>query len=354
MYFNIEADAGFVIQGYLVPDGFSSEPEVAVRVDGALVCTVKCDQYRDGPYRQRMHETGVVAFAVNESHVPGLAEIRDIEIADTETGVTIYRRFDPGRHIEKRVFRLETHFGGRAELDQSLAPHFQFHMPGVERYGSETARQALEIVHQPSTYVSGRILIKRFQVYIAEGSLTIAAMEDPFIELAARLTIISQMNKRLSGALPERDAIIFQPAIDHFADLDLGDERAVRTRIRTAPKDVLSLFQSPFTHQLTASSPTDPVQRASLASALDVLSQFTLFNSGGETEAFAQDLAELIGVPAGTVNMRDIGRPYSQTAEILRNIKTLEHLLESDLILYHFVKRAEKRAERMAMRSLTQ
>ncbi len=191
MYFNVYSDTGEEISGYLIPDGFSTRPSIVVKREGEVLGPFPCDVFLEGPYKHKHHETGVVGFVLNSEKIPNIRSASNIEIADAESGFVFYRRFDPERHIEKRVFRLETQFVPHRELDQSLKPHFQFHADGVERLGSETVRQTLEIANQPSTYVSGRVMFKGVQQYFTQESVCISSIRDPFYELAIRTLVYS-------------------------------------------------------------------------------------------------------------------------------------------------------------------
>ncbi|WP_457587914.1 hypothetical protein [Ensifer canadensis] len=130
----------------------------------------------------------------------------------------------------------------------------------------------------------------------------------------------------------------------YFADTDFSDNEAIKHKIRSAPKDVLALFESPFVHQLVASSPTDKVGRDAVSTALDVLSQFTIFCPNEVDDSLATDIGEFLEIDSGTVLLSPMKSPFLELSDILRGIATLEHVLENDLILFHFVKRAELRA----------
>jgi hypothetical protein len=232
------------------------------------------------------------------------------------------------------------------ELDQSLKPFFQFHASSVERFGSETVRQTLEIANQPSTYVSGRVILKGVQQYFTDETIRLATLRDPFYELALRLWSIAIYKQRRFSFISERDAILFEPAMSYFSDMDFSDSSAIKSTIKAAPKDILTLFESPFTHQLVAASPSDKVSRDAVSGALDALSQFTLFSADEEDNVFALDIAEFLGVDASTIAFAPARPEFLQLAEVLRSISTLEHVLENDLILHHFIRRAEDRALR--------
>ncbi|WP_411037409.1 hypothetical protein [Shinella sp. BYT-45] len=349
MYFNVYTDSGSVIEGYLIPDGFSAKPEIVVRCEGSTFGPLPCDVFLSGPYDHKHHETGIVGFRLDEEKIPGLAGAKDIEIADAESGFIIYRRLLPAVHIRKRIFRLETQFAPHQEFDRSLKPYFQFYAAGAEKYGSETVRQMLEIVNQPSTYVSGRVMLKSVQQYFTQDTIRITSIRDPFYELAIRLGSISVFKRRRLSFVSERDEILFEPAMAYFADTNLTDYDAVRQKIRSAPKDILALFESPFTHQLVAASPTDKVSRDGVSAALDALSQFTVFSANEKDAQLAIDVAELLGVDETAISFSPVRSPFLELADVLREIKILEHVLENDLILFYFIRKAESRALRGAI-----
>ncbi|SDO22026.1 hypothetical protein [Ensifer sp. YR511] len=344
MNFSVHQDTGSEIHGYLVPDGFSTKPIVAVRLNESSTTEIACWLYVEGAYTQGLHETGNVAFILSESNVPGISTAERVEISDVESGLIFYRRASLD-NIPRKVLRVETSYVPHSELDLSLKPHFQFFEHRAERHGFETVRQMLEILHQPSIYVSGRILLKNYQVYIDYNiDVTMIGLRDPFYELALRLITFSRYNLHRFAFVPERDKTIFRPVIDCFAGLDVRDEGAVRRAIRQAPKDTLSVLSSPFTQQLMAANPSEPARLDSVVGALDALSQFTLFDAGQDDTSYAKNIAELLGLPEGSVNMRPQLEAVHQLADILREIGSVSHLLESDLILYHFIQKALFRA----------
>jgi len=349
MYFNVISDTGSEIDGYLVPDGFSAKPSITVTVDGEPHGPFFCDVYLEGPKRLHHHETGIVGFKLSTSQIPGLTAGLSVEIGCADTGIVFYRRYDPARHIEKRVFRLETQFVPHSELDISLKPYFQFHASSVEQYGSETIRQSLEVINQPSTYVSGRILLRNVQDVLTQETVKLTSLRDPFYELAVRLSVIASFKRRPFSYLSKRDEIIFEPAMEYFSDMNLADEQSIADKIKYAPSDVLDLFESPFTRQLVASSPSDTVARESISTALDVLSQFTVFDPEEKDASFASDLAMLLGIERERVRFFPMRQAFIDLADKLRRFSSLEHLLENDLILYFFIKKAKKRSRKVQL-----
>ena len=345
MYFNVYSDTGETIEGYLIPDGFSTKPTITVTCNSQTYGPFPCNVFLEGPLKHGHHDTGVVGFRLDGENVPGLPGSSDIVIADEETGFVIYQRYDADRHVPKRVFRLETQFAPHKELDNSLKDHFQFHAGSAELYGGETVRQMLEIVNQPSTYVSGRVLLRTVHRYFTDETLRITSLRDPFYELAIRLLTVASHKKRPLKFMSERDMILFEPAMQHFSDTNFSDPQAIKAKILGAHKDVLSLFESPFTHQLVATNPTEKISRDGVSSALDALSQFTIFDPHETDGDIADAISESTGIARDDIAFSPVRSPFLEIADILREIKILEHVLENDLILLHFIRKAEQRAK---------
>lgn len=344
MYFGVHVDVGYEAQGYLIPDGFSVKPRIIVWVNGIEYGPIDCDVLMHSTYEHRHHETGVVGFHIKPERYPGFGPDATLEIADADTGLVFYRRFNPQIHVKKRVFRLETQFAPHTELDRCLKPHFQFFADRVENYGADTVRQMLEIVNQPSTYVAGRVLLKSVQQCFTPDTIKITSLRDPFYELAIRITALSRAQNTAFNFISNRDLSIFQPVIEHFANVDLLDDKALSDRIKDAPKDTLALFASPFTKQLVSSSPTDPVDRDSVSRALDVLSQFEIFDPDETDSTLAETIAEYLDIDPTPIHFRPVQQSLKDLADRLRSIDLLEHVLESDLILHYFVQQAKQRA----------
>jgi hypothetical protein len=348
MNFSVYQDTGTEIHGYLVPDGLSTQPRIYVRINGEnKIFQVACWVFVEGARSQGLHNTGNVGFVLNDENVPGISLAAQVEISEPETGIVFYRRAQPGQFIPRKVLRVETSYVPSSELDLCLKPHFQFFENGVEHHGFETVRQMMEILHQPSVYVSGRILTKNFRIYIDYNiDTTMISLRDPFYELAMRLIVFSRYNKHNFKFVSPRDKILFKPIMDLFDGLPVQDEAAVERSIRNAPKDVINLLSSPFVRQLVADSPSDLPDLDDVARALDALSAFTLFDAGRDDATYPHLIEELFELPEGTVQMKPQLELVRRLADVLRKIGRVEQILEADLVLFHFIRKADDRVKR--------
>jgi hypothetical protein len=346
MNFCVHIDNGAEIHGYFVPDGFSTVPVINVRLNNAdNVIQIPTWIHIEGARAQGAHQTGNVGFVLYDANVPGISSAEHVELSDPETGLVFYRRAKPGRYLEKKVLRVETSYVPQAEIDVALRQYFQFFETKVERFGFETIRQMLEIIHQPSVFVSGRILLRNFRTYINYNiDTTMISLRDPFYELAMRLIIFSRLQTQPFRFVPPRDMTLFKPVIEHFNGLVFQDEDAVKAAIRNASKDAMNLLASPFTQQLVAASPSDSVTLDDVSQALDMLSQFSLFDSGYDPTSYAIGIADLLDVPVHTIASKPLLEPVHHLSDVLRKISRVEHILEADMVLYHFIREAERKA----------
>ncbi|MGL4242964.1 MAG: hypothetical protein ACRCTI_17765 [Beijerinckiaceae bacterium] len=134
--------------------------------------------------------------------------------------------------------------------------------------------------------------------------------------------------------LGERDALVFEPAIEFAASLALNDGKAMRKAFRSAPDDVLLAFIDPLTRLLTTASPGEMVRESSVPQALDVLASAAVVGVGSSPELYADTVAAYLGVDASVVPAPQQLRHTSEVAQLLREEAKVQHLIEKDLEVY--------------------
>ncbi|MBO0141247.1 hypothetical protein JZX87_08700 [Agrobacterium sp. Ap1] len=347
MNFCVYHDIGTEIHGYLVPDGFSSTPVVRVRLNGAEATTdLPTWVYIDGARKQGFHETGNVGFILTDENVPGMSAAPQVELSDPISELVFYRRAQPGQFLPKKVLRVETSIVPHNEIDFALRPRFQFYADRAEHYGFETVRQMLEIIHQPSVYVSGRLMVKNFWTYINYNiEVSMISVQNPYVELAARLAVFSRLRKSGFRFISPRDKVLFKPVVEYFDDIDIQNEQVLNRALASAPKHILALLSSPLTQQLVGSTPSDVAGLNDIPKALDVLSQFDVFDSGNDLASYPKLIADALAISSDDIPMRGASEFILKIAETLRANSRVGHLLEADLILHHFIAKAGTRAE---------
>lgn len=335
MLFNVESDTGSQLTGYFVPDSFSAQPRITARRRDAELLTLEASEIRESLVVAGRHATGKCGFTIDETHIPGLAGIADLELVEAETGILIYRRRPNGTFLNLNVFRLETHLLPLWQLDDSLDNKFRYWYKGIDRYGRETSTQVFCLNNCISLYASGRLLYKNYEFYLTNGPLTFALLRDPYNELAERLLLLNMIGEGGEQILGARDALIFEEAIAFAAELRIFDENELRRFFRRLPNSVISTLSNPLVRQLTANTPDEMPSVGSVAAALDTLSEFSVIGLRSDVGHFLAAIADLVGIESTDLPALDEYLRVRQLGEKLREIRLIENFLEKDLELYH-------------------
>jgi hypothetical protein len=343
MLFNIEADHGGVVSGYVVPDGFVESPNIVVRHEGRDILARPADEVRAALVVAGRHETGACGFTIDEQAVPGLGAMEDLEIYEVETQTLLYRR-RRAHHVSKKILRLETHLFPLWRLDSALNSLFQHSVNQIENMGRETSTQVFVLNHVNSAYISGRILYKNYSYYAESKFEVIFLMHHPLEEFAERLIILAQIKKTGSGILGTRDNLSLRTAMDFAQSLSFHDDKALRRELRNIPTGVAQILANPITRQLTTSTPDEMPSNRGVSLALDTLSSFSVVGLRRAQGTFMQALAELVGVEsaylAGPTKLPGV----AALAQMLKRTRAADELLEQDLEVYHHIANAYRKS----------
>jgi hypothetical protein len=334
MLFNVEQDEGHRITGYLVPDSFSGQRRIRVCADGRELAVLETIEFRNSLVVAGRHDTGRCGFSVDDSFVPGLCDIKVLEILDAETGLLVYRRAPLDLCISKKLMRLETRQFPLHQIDSAVKGLFRHHYCDAERAGLESATQMFLVNEEHSMYISGRLMYKNFEYCIDQGFSIVCMIQDPFEELAERLIWCRMAARRNRDQLDLRDQMTFEAAIAMTAELDLMDERQLRKRFARLSLEEATAFTSPLVRQLSARNAYEMPRAGSLPSALDALSACAVVGLRARSEMFAVSLASFLGVDGATIPAVGRSVTAARLADRLRGIRPVHTLLELDLEVY--------------------
>jgi hypothetical protein len=346
MLFNMETDSGDRVTGYLVPDGYSEVPVIRLRSGGRDVLSLAANEIREALVVAGRHETGRCGFSIGTELVPNLRDMTDLEVCDADTGLLVYRR-PSAVSIQKKILRLESHLFPLWRLDDTIGPGFQYYSKGIESFGRETVTQLFLLNQVGSVYLSGRVLFKNYAYYAEAGFETIYLIQDPYQEMAERLLVLSKLNQHGTGHLGLRDNLGMRAAIE-FAEYLLADEdcfrdvKILRRRLREMPDDAAMTLANPLARQLTSATPDEMPGGGAVASALDLLASFAVVGLRSESDRFLRAIAELIGVEFRLLPPVPHFSRVAPLAELIKESKEVEGLLETDLELYHHVNAASQ------------
>jgi hypothetical protein len=341
MLFNIEADTGARVTGYIVPDNVSSTPNIVLQSQGRDVLVCPADEFRDGLVAAGRHQTGACGFQIDERRVPSLAGMGDLAIYDADTKLLIYRRPN-ANFLSKRILRLETHLFPLWRFDEALKPRFQYFSSSIEKLGRETTTQLFLLNQINSVYLSGRILFKTFRHYIESQFDTIFIMHNPYEEMAERLLVLGQIKKVGADVLGMRDNMIMQAAIAFAQDLPIHDDKALRKTLHKMPGAVANALANPVARQLTATTPDEMPGAGAVSTALDLMASFAIVGLRREPETFVGAVEEYTGVEAQSLPGIGKFRGVATLARALKRSGAVSALIEKDLEIYQHLLAAFK------------
>lgn len=341
MYFNTTADTGHQVSGYYVPDSFSGASVIRIVHGRGEPILFEANEVIPSLVTAGRHETGRCGFRIDETVVPGLAEIDDLEIMEPETGLRIYRRRPVGTVVSARLLRLETHLLPLWQVDDVFERSFQFFYKSIEKFGHETVAQIMLLQNAGSLYAGGRFLYKSYEQYIDSGDFqSICMFRDPYDELAERLLILKNASNGEVDYLDERDKLMFDDAIRFASTLDFSSERQIRRAFRSISSMDATIFSDPFVRSLTARTPDEAVKDNAISNALEILSTFSVVGLRTYPQMFMESLAARLDADPGDMPLLSEPAPVTDLGHILRDIGTVRTLIERDLELYSQVKTA--------------
>jgi hypothetical protein len=339
LLFNIEFDEGAVIEGYLVPDGFTEEPSILVSDGMETLLELDCRDPRDAVRISGRHSSGLVGFRLDDTNIPALADRQELTIRDAKSGLLIYRR-GPRPWKRKRLVRLELQLVPLAALDRSLEDHFQYSISRAERFGLETTLQVFHLNNASSIYLAGRLQIRAFEQFMEKGFEVVAVLTEPYFEMAERILLLKRFSTLPEIMFGPRDRMVLAPAAAHFANVDLTSPKSLRSALKTVDPALARIIRTPLTRQLTTLLPDEEPTRRSVAVGLDIISRFAVTGLRAQPETFTLPLAEYLGIDPASIDRPKQHHAIAELAEVLRDIPQAETLLETDLVIYHFASQA--------------
>lgn len=340
MLFNVHRDRGDLLEGYLIPDGFSDLPKILVSDFSGNIAEVACDQLHAAVLSSGRHATGLVGFKLTEAIIPQLRQRSTLYIRDVKSGLLLYRRPLRPKQVNSRILRIETQLLPHIALDREMIQHFQYALPLLDRYGHETILQAFLLDGMSSIYLSGRVQVRNYQDFLDKKFKGIALLTEPYYEMALRIATLKRCATMKPTFFGERDIMLLSGAIDYFSELNLEDTDAIARALKRAPAKVRTALLSPTTRQFACSDGEQPSTRRDVAVAMDLISRFEIIGHRNDTLAFASAIGELCNMDTDRIPILQRNQAIDLLAAELRTLPVAEAFLEDDLILDYYVRKA--------------
>ena len=340
MFFNIDHDDGRSIGGWFAPDNPSSTPKIAIIIPGREEIIVEAGEMRADVRDLGVHNTGKIGFSINESIIPDLEHLIDVEIVDADTRLPIHRRFQPGQHIERKLFMFDCAVMPQRAMLRSIASHFSLSYPSCERNALETMLVVINNHFAKSIFITGRSNHNRYVGMLENaGFLRAALLRDPFEELAERLLFFSLLGKSDASHLLPTYVTGLAPLVEFARDLPFNDPKQLLTVFRTATDEQRQAMMSPMVRMLGCNFDELP-DRRHVSLALEHLAAFDVVGTRSKLPNFRALLAQLLGQDTLGDERPANFQTVQSVAQTLSRIGVVVDLLEADIALYALAEEA--------------
>lgn len=337
MFFNIDADTGGAITGWLIMDNPAAVPEFILDVPDRKQLNFKANVLRHDLLSLGVHATGLAGFSIDEQMIPDLGELGEFTLSEASTGLPIYRRYNSAIHQHLKFMFIEVAAFPQVKIMRTLMPHFALRYPFMERCTLDTTNAVIAHNFSNSIFATGQINWPRHGSFAREkGFLTAAMVRDPFEELAERLLFLTYIAKQ-SSSPPVGST--YSELLPLVTSTDLGDPRAILASFRKISPEQRRLLRSPMT-ALLGSTPDEDVQRRHVSVALDNLAQFDVVGTREQFRDFGVLADSLTGIDAFRSHQLEKLPGTDDLRARLHEVGLIADLLDEDIALYNFVNEA--------------
>jgi len=340
MFFNVDSDRGPVISGWFAADNPAQSARLAIRAPGRPDVLVHADQQRDDVRDLGLHGTGRVGFRIDKSVVPDLDELVDVEIVEAESRLPIYRRLQPGRHIEKKLILFDAALMPQRRILDQIRDSFALTYFSLEQYSLETSIVVVTNLHATSLVVTGRPNSRRYASYLDNaGFIKAALLREPYEELAERLLFLNLLARSPSAHLASSYLTGVTPLLEFARDLPLSDSKAMVSHFRQVGDEQKKAMASPMVRMLGCEIGDEP-ERRHVSTALDALAGMDVVGCRERYDAFRNLLWRTLGEDVLGDDLPTAFSSVASLAESLRRIGVIGDLLEHDVALYALAREA--------------
>ncbi len=340
MYFNIDADTGLTVTGWLVMENVTLTPEFVVTFPDRESVSLKANVFRSDLVHHGIHATGMAGFQFDAHIIPDI-EMADFTICEASTGHPIYRRRDPKKHFAKKVMFLEVAAMPQIGMLRNLMANFALRYPFLERQTLDTINATITHNFSDSIFVYGHLNWLRHGGYARERDFTtIALLRDPYEELAERLLLIQNLCRQNNSSSRLRDQLNrFGELSAAISEMDLQSPKSILSGFRRLNPLQRRILRSPMTAALGC-APEEEVNRRHVSVALDNLADISVVGSRRLFPTFSKVVAGYLGAAGFQEVGLDTLPGTLQLAKDLSDIGLVGDLLDEDIALYNFVNEA--------------
>jgi hypothetical protein len=287
MQFHIDVENNSFIGGWLLPDNPSTIPTFIISSAGRPQIRLLANFPRPDIRDLGHHNTGVVGFAINETIVPDLPQLTDLEVRDADTGILIYRR---AKGLARKIFCINLATVPPVTLAEPLLTWFRLCYDEIERHPFDTLFSILNNQWATSLFASGRPILARYDEVLRRNDfMVIALLRHPHEDLAQRLLVAREIVR--NGSVDHSEAM--GPLVQLAQSVPLEQSDALEAELTKIAAANSASIVNPFVRVL-ACGPNDRPEQRHVAIALNNLAAMDLVGSAGRLEDFKSILAEML------------------------------------------------------------
>jgi hypothetical protein len=349
MQFQIDADQGTSVSGWVVLENPAAIPRISVSSPGnRREIEIEANVLREDLRDLGLHATGMAGFFLDQTSMPGIQDFEDLELREAESRLLIYRRIRSAVHTGKKLFLYSLNAMPQTHVEEHLSQYFAQSYFAVERYNFDTLFSIFNSHFMKSILVSGRPRYFRYEQLLRDKDYQVAALlRDPYEELAERLLFVRFVSSGDSPAFASNYITGIEPLTELVRNLDFEKKNSLKAALSTLTDAQREALANPFVRTLACTLDETP-DRKHVAIALEKLSAMTLVGLASHFEEFKSMLSQLIGVHiSAQCQLRRVSW-VSKVAALLRQIEAVRYLLALDDEMYRLAQAAIKKGLRAA------
>lgn len=340
MRFQIQKISDDAIAGWVILDNPSAVPRILVSMPDCDEIEIVANQMRPGLKNNGMHTTGAVGFNLNEKNCRGIKTAAELSIREAESGIVIYQRADPDRHLQKKLFLCQLQMMPQPRIQAALERQFAAVYHNTERYGGETLASVIGNENNVSVFMAGRPPMLRYQPVLRErGFVIVTLLQDPLDELAERIMLCHALKARSSAGSKLECPPGLEPLVSQLAAIDLRDEASYAETFRTLSTPQREALSNPYLRTLACDVDELP-GRFHISSALDNLAAMDAVGLRSRYDDFTSMLREVLAADVLSEEQPFDVPGTQEVRERLQNLREVRDFLSLDIEFYAFASEA--------------
>jgi len=339
MLFHMEPHDGTLV-GWVLPDNPAAMPRVKIFGPDGLLVELEANALRTDLRDRGMHETGMAGFVIDSKILPKPELFNQIEIRESNTNILIYRAFQPGAHIEQKLFRFELQAMPDTKTEELFARRFNLYYGAAQRFPQETMFGVVNNPAAKSVYISGRLNFQQYEQLLREREFKIVALiRNPYEEMAERLLFARYVSAADIAPFVLDYFQGLEPLKDLVKTIKFDDAETIKTAFNAMTEEQRTVLSNPLVRALACTLEERP-KAGHVEIALSKLARMDLVGLRNRFVDFKSIMAEVFGVDILGNHELSALTWVPRIVEHLTQIKQARTLISLDLDLYTYAEQA--------------